>query len=109
MTFFQLDDIDDIDDRCGDAEDVESLVPELTRTVGALDLNFEDDPDDADGLGGAGGDGGLSGTGGAGGVPASELPVHACKYCGIHDPACVLQCNICKRWFCNGRGSTSGR
>ncbi|XP_022697814.1 regulator of nonsense transcripts 1-like isoform X2 [Varroa jacobsoni] len=98
----QLDDTNDIDidTRCNDVE-------ELSRQVGALELNFEDDPDDADGLGGLGGDGGLSGSGSTG-MPASELPAHACKYCGIHDPACVLQCNICKRWFCNGRGSTSG-
>nr|SZF06520.1 Regulator of nonsense transcripts 1 [Psoroptes ovis] len=37
-----------------------------------------------------------------------ELPAHACKYCGIHDPNTVVQCNICKKWFCNGRGNTSG-
>ncbi|KAL1454067.1 hypothetical protein WDU94_010357 [Cyamophila willieti] len=37
-----------------------------------------------------------------------ELPPHACKYCGIHDPAYVIMCNICKKWFCNGRGHTSG-
>lgn len=39
---------------------------------------------------------------------AKDLPEHACKYCGIHDPGCVVQCNVCKRWFCNGRGNTSG-
>ena len=32
----------------------------------------------------------------------------ACKYCGVHDPAAVVQCNVCSKWFCNGRGSTSG-
>lgn len=37
-----------------------------------------------------------------------DLPAHACKYCGIHDPATVVYCNTCKRWFCNGRGHTSG-
>ena len=37
-----------------------------------------------------------------------DLPDHACKYCGIHDPSCVVQCNVCKKWFCNGRGNTSG-
>ncbi|XP_063703099.1 regulator of nonsense transcripts 1 homolog [Culicoides brevitarsis] len=37
-----------------------------------------------------------------------DLPEHSCKYCGIHDPSCVVMCNICKRWFCNGRGNTSG-
>lgn len=36
------------------------------------------------------------------------MPYYACKYCGIHDPGCVVMCNICKKWFCNGRGNTSG-
>ncbi|XP_026750025.2 regulator of nonsense transcripts 1 [Galleria mellonella] len=39
---------------------------------------------------------------------SKELPDHACKYCGIHDPATVVMCNICNKWFCNGRGNTSG-
>ncbi|KAK4472513.1 hypothetical protein MN116_002682 [Schistosoma mekongi] len=38
----------------------------------------------------------------------TELPEHACAYCGIHDPACVVFCNTTKKWFCNGRGNTSG-
>ncbi|CAH8433276.1 unnamed protein product [Schistosoma rodhaini] len=38
-----------------------------------------------------------------------DLPEHACAYCGIHDPACVVFCNTTKKWFCNGRGNTSGR
>ncbi|XP_058062054.1 regulator of nonsense transcripts 1 homolog isoform X2 [Anopheles bellator] len=37
-----------------------------------------------------------------------QLPPHACRYCGIHEPSTVVMCNICKKWFCNGRGSTSG-
>jgi regulator of nonsense transcripts 1 len=37
-----------------------------------------------------------------------DLPKHACAYCGIHDPASVLMCNHHKKWFCNGRGNTSG-
>ncbi|KAM7537063.1 hypothetical protein Aperf_G00000067545 [Anoplocephala perfoliata] len=37
-----------------------------------------------------------------------ELPEHACTYCGISDPACVVRCNKTKKWFCNGRGNTSG-
>ncbi|XP_024518735.1 regulator of nonsense transcripts 1 homolog [Selaginella moellendorffii] len=38
------------------------------------------------------------------------LPEHACKYCGIHNPACVARCNVptCRKWFCNSRGNTSG-
>jgi len=33
-----------------------------------------------------------------------------CSYCGMHNPACVVRCNmlLCRKWFCNGRGSTSG-
>ncbi|XP_022108204.1 regulator of nonsense transcripts 1-like [Acanthaster planci] len=37
-----------------------------------------------------------------------DLPDHACRYCGIHDPAAVVLCNTTKKWFCNGRGNTSG-
>ncbi|XP_010518678.1 PREDICTED: regulator of nonsense transcripts 1 homolog isoform X2 [Tarenaya hassleriana] len=35
---------------------------------------------------------------------------HACKYCGISNPACVVRCNVasCRKWFCNSRGNTSG-
>jgi regulator of nonsense transcripts 1 len=32
----------------------------------------------------------------------AQLPEHACAYCGIHDPKCVLQDFKTKRWFCNG-------
>lgn len=39
---------------------------------------------------------------------SKELPDYACKYCGIHEPNCVVMCNVCKKWFCNGRGNTSG-
>ena len=38
-----------------------------------------------------------------------ELPEHACAYCGIHDPMAVVMCNTTRKWFCNGRGNTSGR
>lgn len=35
---------------------------------------------------------------------------HACRYCGVQNPACVIRCNIpsCRKWFCNSRGNTSG-
>ncbi|XP_076041581.1 upf1 RNA helicase isoform X2 [Oratosquilla oratoria] len=39
---------------------------------------------------------------------AKELPEWACRYCGIHDPSSVVMCNVCHKWFCNGRGNTSG-
>lgn len=32
----------------------------------------------------------------------------ACRYCGICDRDMVAQCTDCRRWFCNGRGATSG-
>lgn len=58
-------------------------------TGGMAELQFEEEEDDAIALN-------------------QELPPHACKYCGIHDPGTVVMCNICKKWFCNGRGNTSG-
>jgi regulator of nonsense transcripts 1 len=38
------------------------------------------------------------------------IPEHACSYCGYADTASVVRCNAanCKKWFCNGRGCTSG-
>ena len=30
-----------------------------------------------------------------------NLPPYACRYCGIHDPACVARCVDTKKWFCN--------
>ncbi|WVW80767.1 hypothetical protein I302_102753 [Kwoniella bestiolae CBS 10118] len=32
---------------------------------------------------------------------------HACAYCGIHNPQCVVKCLHCNKWFCNSRGNTS--
>eukprot|EP00124_Ichthyophonus_hoferi_P000001 Ihof_evm1s1 gene=Ihof_evmTU1s1 len=36
-----------------------------------------------------------------------NLPDHACQYCGVHSPACVVRCLGCHKWFCNSRGNTS--
>lgn len=35
---------------------------------------------------------------------------HACRYCGVTNPACVVRCNVpsFRKWFCNSRGNTSG-
>lgn len=41
------------------------------------------------------------------GVVDIDLPDHACAYCGIFDPACVVKCVDSGKWFCNGRGNTS--
>ena len=35
------------------------------------------------------------------------LPEHACSYCGLADPACVVKCVDSKKWFCNGRGNSN--
>jgi hypothetical protein len=29
------------------------------------------------------------------------------SYCGIHNPASVVKCLICSKWFCNSRGNSS--
>lgn len=46
-------------------------------TGGMAELQFEEEDDDAV-------------------AQTQELPPHACKYCGIHDPGTVVMCNICK-------------
>ncbi|XP_065365805.1 regulator of nonsense transcripts 1 homolog [Calliphora vicina] len=66
------------------------LQTKLGTANGSADLQFEEEDED-NAL-----------------CPVDELPCHACKYCGIHDPGTVVMCNNCKKWFCNGRGSTSG-
>ena len=37
----------------------------------------------------------------------SALPEFACRYCGIHDPACVAKCVESDKWFCNGTVAAS--
>ncbi|XP_030386590.1 regulator of nonsense transcripts 1 homolog [Scaptodrosophila lebanonensis] len=70
------------------ANDIHPRLVSITNDL--ADLQFEEEDEDA------------------GSSFVKELPPHACKYCGIHDPATVVMCNNCKKWFCNGRGSTSG-
>ncbi|XP_032992843.1 regulator of nonsense transcripts 1 isoform X1 [Lacerta agilis] len=65
---------------------VDDNVPKTSQLL--AELNFEEDEEDT--------------------YYTKDLPVHACSYCGIHDPACVVYCNTSKKWFCNGRGNTSG-
>ncbi|CAD6440381.1 f4b459af-ebd5-4b58-8fbd-9fd58f20d351 [Sclerotinia trifoliorum] len=36
-----------------------------------------------------------------------ELPAHACAYCGIHSPSCVVKCLGCNKWFCSARGTAT--
>lgn len=42
------------------------------------------------------------------GIDQEKLPEHACKYCCACDESSVVRCVTCNKWFCNGRGSTSG-
>ena len=37
-------------------------------------------------------------------VLPEDLPEHACSYCGHTDGGAAVQCNTCKKWFCNGKG-----
>lgn len=66
----------------------ENGVSKVTNSLG--ELNFEEDEDEVQSF------------------YSKDLPSHACSYCGIHDPASVVLCYHCKKWFCNGRGNTSG-
>jgi hypothetical protein len=36
------------------------------------------------------------------------VPAHSCRYCGIHDPSCVVRCVESNKWFCNSRWNTTG-
>ncbi len=36
-----------------------------------------------------------------------EAPEHACRYCGLHNPASVARCKKTGGWFCNSRQGTS--
>ncbi|XP_070541842.1 regulator of nonsense transcripts 1-like [Ptychodera flava] len=65
---------------------LEDGVAMATQAMG--ELNFEEDEEEA--------------------FCMKDLPAYACNYCGIHDPASVVMCNSTKKWFCNGRGNTSG-
>ncbi|CAL8129215.1 unnamed protein product [Orchesella dallaii] len=68
--------------------DNKSSIEDDEISRGLEELRFEDDDDE--------------------GTIFKKLPDHACRYCGIHEPSSVVQCNICDRWFCNGKGLTSG-
>lgn len=57
-------------------QDLSSKITGVTNTIAELQFEEEDEA--------------LYGS--------KELPDHACKYCGIHDPATVVMCNICNKW-----------
>lgn len=72
----------------GNSQAVDSLA------AGISGLNFEDTGDDEN----------FNDYG------KGEFAEHACRYCGVTNPACVVRCNVpsCRKWFCNSRGNTSG-
>lgn len=37
-----------------------------------------------------------------------ERPYYACSYCGISNTSCVVKCEICNKWFCNGKLGNKG-
>uniref|UniRef100_A0A2P2LM33 Uncharacterized protein n=1 Tax=Rhizophora mucronata TaxID=61149 RepID=A0A2P2LM33_RHIMU len=73
--------------RGGHSQGVDGIV------AGMAGLNFEETGDE---------DGYEFGKG--------DFTEHACRYCGVCNPACVVRCNVpsCRKWFCNSRGNTSG-
>lgn len=34
--------------------------------------------------------------------------VYSCSYCGISNSSCVVKCEICNKWFCNGKLGNRG-
>lgn len=75
---------------------VASVVDSLA--AGMSGLNFEETAGDEDGFVDQFGKG------------VGDFTEHACRYCGVQNPACVVRCNVpsCRKWFCNSRGNTSG-
>lgn len=65
-----------------------SKINTITSGLNELQLQFEEEDDDQ--------------------LSTQELAAHSCRYCGISEPSSVVMCNICKKWFCNARGHTSG-
>lgn len=88
-TLFDDDDVDDDDERrsLADSEISDLLSARASEKLSFEEGEFLEDLDEMD---------------------SKELPEHACRYCGISDTSCVVQCTGCRRWLCNGRGSTSG-
>ncbi|AEF13567.1 hypothetical protein PICST_73544 [Scheffersomyces stipitis CBS 6054] len=35
----------------------------------------------------------------------TNLPEHACAYCGVHSTHSVVKCNTCNKWFCNSKSN----
>jgi regulator of nonsense transcripts 1 len=74
-------------DKLGDSSPSSSKMSGITSGLQDLQFAEEDDEDQQS---------------------SRELPKHSCCYCNISDASTVVMCNICKKWFCNSRGGTSG-
>jgi len=37
-----------------------------------------------------------------------NLPEYSCRYCGVHDPACVARCVETRKWLCNATCAGGG-
>lgn len=71
-----------------------SVQESEAQTQPDLDVDLEEDDDDEEEI--------------IGPYQWDQLPEHACRYCGIHNPLSVVKCVNTGKWFCNCRGSTSG-
>jgi len=91
-----LDDTEEYDD--GDEREEEENVSEEDEVVNASDDEEDEDEEDEE-------ESTIFVT-----DPYDEktLPEYACRYCGIHDPACVAKCVETKKWFCNATCPGSG-
>ncbi|KAG6476968.1 hypothetical protein ZIOFF_066218 [Zingiber officinale] len=63
-----------------------------TLAAGMSELNFEETGDEGYEFG------------------EGNLTEHACRYCGVQDPGCVVRCNVptCRKWFCQLWGNACG-
>ncbi|KAL0228202.1 hypothetical protein RCL1_004345 [Eukaryota sp. TZLM3-RCL] len=41
-------------------------------------------------------------------VPTASVPEDSCAYCSLSEPSCLVQCDCCRKWFCNARLGSSG-
>ena len=46
--------------------------------------------------------------GGVDGGSYHNFPAKSCSYCGINGQSTLINSYVCKKWFCNSRGNTSG-
>jgi regulator of nonsense transcripts 1 len=76
---------------------------EILRESAALEAEFREQMSPS-----AGGKGKALSTTAAPWEPSGALPPHACAYCTAHNPSSVVRCVRTGKWFCNGRGGTSG-